>query len=438
MGIEAVERLIGSLYNEMEDELGELLGSYFSSADLPRYARTNVTRRSSIGYSANVGLAAGKGLENAFDEITSEAEAFLRDVYAESYVSASEDVENEIEMKNRFRKSALDFGGFFDKLAKERKRMYITVTGLARDMFLNPDNIASSFDLLRTEFLVSRNRVNNILRGEEVSFKAIGVLHACEADGIEWYRFLAEKDRKTCRECEARDGKIYLVKGAEVGGDLPPVHYGCRCRIEPSDGKDYMDKPDTPLYEYTEEMVGNIFEIDSKFEDEVKKFAEAYEKNKSVYEEIAKKAGVPPELIAIIHHRENTPDFLNGTFNVYLHNGEKLGTPTKLVPVGKDFNDFIEAAIDAMKDEKAYIDRYNLWLGSDDIIAMMAFAEVYNGLGYYNNNRVSPYLYSGTNVYTSGKYVEEFDENDNRVSKYYNDLVDDQVGVYLLLKSILK
>ena|GEM_PF-2910273 len=41
------------------------------------------------------------------------------------------------------------------------------------------------------------------------------------------------------RECEARDGKIYLVKGAEAGGDLPPVHYGCRCRIEP-------DRPKTP------------------------------------------------------------------------------------------------------------------------------------------------------------------------------------------------
>jgi len=44
---------------------------------------------------------------------------------------------------------------------------------------------------------------------------------------------------------------------------------------------------------------------------------------------------------------------------------------------------------------------------SEDVAAMMAFAERYNGLGYYNNGSISPYMYSGTDVYSSGKYTED-------------------------------
>ena len=74
---------------------------------------------------------------------------------------------------------------------------------------------------------------------------------------------------------------------------------------------------------------------------------------------------------------------------------------------------------------------------SKDIVAMMCFAEVYNGLGYYNNGHISPYLYSGTNLYVSGKYVEERNAEGKYISVYKKDVVDAQIGVYILLNSIL-
>jgi len=37
----------------------------------------------------------------------------------------------------------------------------------------------------------------------------------------------------------------------------------------------------------------------------------------------------------------------------------------------------------------------------------MTFAETFNGLGYSKNGHVSPYLYSGTDAYSSGKYVKD-------------------------------
>ena len=207
--------------------------------------------------------------------------------------------------------------------------------------------------------------------------------------------------------------------------------------IEYVDGADIMSKPDNPLYNYTEENVRSIVMLDPKFDNERDKFREAYEENIERYRELADKIGVPPELIAIIHYRENTKDYLEGSFGVYLHNGEQLGRKTEKVPKGIYFDDFDLAAEDAIKQKENFIEKYHLTADSKDIVAMMCFAEVYNGLGYYNNGHISPYLYSGTNLYTSGKYVEERNAEGEYVSVYREDVVDAQIGVYILLNSIL-
>ena len=61
---------------------------------------------------------------------------------------------------------------------------------------------------------------------------------------------------------------------------------------------------------------------------------------------------------------------------------------------------------------------------------MISFAEVYNGLGYYNNNHISPYIYSGTSAYKSGKYTSD--------GVYDANAVDKQPGIYILIKKIIK
>lgn len=49
-----------------------------------------------------------------------------------------------------------------------------------------------------------------------------------EAD-IEKYVFLATLDSKTCPICGNLDGKIFCVKDAKIGLNLPPMHKDCRC-----------------------------------------------------------------------------------------------------------------------------------------------------------------------------------------------------------------
>ncbi|KZE73678.1 hypothetical protein AV654_03630 [Paenibacillus elgii] len=196
-----------------------------------------------------------------------------------------------------------------------------------------------------------------------------------------------------------------------------------------SQGKGYdssgTQNPDPgPIYNHAKEMVSKINKIDqNKFGKELQKFAEIYKKNVDLYERISKKTGVPPQLIAAIHYREASCDF-----SAYLHNGEKLGKVTKKVPKGKFFTDFEEAAVDAILDKKDLIKFYHLSATSNDLVAMMAYAEMYNGKGYLNNGHVSPYAYSGTNLYSKGKYVKD--------GVYDSNVVDRQPGIYILLKAI--
>ena len=60
--------------------------------------------------------------------------------------------------------------------------------------------------------------------------------------------------------------------------------------------------------------------------------------------------------------------------------------------------------------------------------ALATYAETYNGLGYFQRGVPSPYVYSGTDQYMSGKYVSD--------GRYRASAVDQQIGVMPLLGAL--
>lgn len=186
---------------------------------------------------------------------------------------------------------------------------------------------------------------------------------------------------------------------------------------------------DVEWYIYNKNMIKKIDTIDPELDESVSQFKEVYDKNRSRYVRLAKQMGIPPELLAVIHYREEDNDYLEGKFNVYLHNGETLGSVTIKDPKGKLFYDFDEAALDAMYDQRSKLRMLGITYETRDMTAMLCFLETYNGKGYYNHQHVNPYLYSGTNVYVSGKYVSD--------GVYDPETVDKQIGCYVLLDALL-
>jgi lysozyme family protein len=143
-------------------------------------------------------------------------------------------------------------------------------------------------------------------------------------------------------------------------------------------------------------------------------------KNKELYE----KVGIAPWYwIGCIHYREAT---LN--FKTHLHNGDSLKKRTVNEPSGRPLSEpttlggyaWDISAKDALKLKK--LDKWTDW----SIEGALYQAEKYNGFGYrlYRSNN-SPYLWSGTNNWKSGKYLGD--------GKYSSTATKDQLGIAPLL-----
>lgn len=158
--------------------------------------------------------------------------------------------------------------------------------------------------------------------------------------------------------------------------------------------------------------------------------------NKERYESIAKKVNLPWYMIAAIHSLEGSLDF-----TTHLHNGDSLKARTKNVPKNRPVSGnppftWEESALDALRDKINYWSRYYEQdlkeCRSENVINILFLLETYNGLGYLNYypNVNSPYLWSGTNHYTKGKYASD--------GKYDPELVSSQIGCAVLIKLILE
>jgi lysozyme family protein len=142
-------------------------------------------------------------------------------------------------------------------------------------------------------------------------------------------------------------------------------------------------------------------------------------RNKSRYQEVQKRTGVPWWFIMCLHERESA-----GDMDTYLGNGEALSQVTHLVPAGRGpFKNFEDGAVDALVHEGFH--KITDWSLSRCLWA----AEVYNGAGYRQHGVPSPYVWAGTNQYSQGKYSSD--------GHYDAGLVDQQLGVAVMFQALI-
>lgn len=142
--------------------------------------------------------------------------------------------------------------------------------------------------------------------------------------------------------------------------------------------------------------------------------------HKDQYVQISKVTGVPWFMIGILHEREAGLNFAS-----YLGDGEPLDHETHNAPKGRGpFKDFFTGAVDALAHEG--FDEIKDWsLGS-----ILFHMEEFNGEGYHNHGLPSPYVWSWSNKYQSGKY--------DRDGHFVSTLVDAQIGGAIIMFSLLQ
>jgi len=147
--------------------------------------------------------------------------------------------------------------------------------------------------------------------------------------------------------------------------------------------------------------------------------------NQARYQSVAGPLGIPWFFVAVIHNMECS---LN--FNCQLHNGDPLTARTVHVPAGRPPGQppftWEQSATDALTIE-GFANKPDWTLP-----AILYRLEAYNGFGYRNHTPSinTPYLWSFSNQYTSGKFVADGVFNPNAVS--------DQCGAAVILFQMQK
>lgn len=126
---------------------------------------------------------------------------------------------------------------------------------------------------------------------------------------------------------------------------------------------------------------------------------------KTRYQNVSAVTEVPWFAIAVQHERESSQNW-----NTQLAQGDPLDRKSVHVPEGEGpYATWEDGAIYAL------IHHYPWGIKPTDwtIGPMLTYLEGYNGPGYANRGLPSPYIWSGTDQYRSGKYVRDgvFDPN---------------------------
>lgn len=142
---------------------------------------------------------------------------------------------------------------------------------------------------------------------------------------------------------------------------------------------------------------------------------------KARYQAVTDKTKVPWQAIAVTHQRECSQSWAGS-----LAQGDPWNKKSVHVPAGRGpFNSWEDCAYDALMNCPPYAGRWNDW----SVGGMLTLLEKYNGVGYAAKGRPSPYIWSGTDQYHSGKYIRD--------GVYDPNTVDVQLGCAGLLKAMM-
>jgi lysozyme family protein len=142
---------------------------------------------------------------------------------------------------------------------------------------------------------------------------------------------------------------------------------------------------------------------------------------KARYLAVETRTGVPWYFIAVVHEREASQSWLAN-----IAQGDRWDRVSVHVPAGRGpFASWEDAAVDALVNCSPFAARNRDWSAGP----LLTMLEEYNGLGYAMHGLPSPYLWSGTDQYKSGKYIAD--------GVFNAAVVDSQLGCAGLLMAMM-
>ncbi|NLD32753.1 MAG: minor capsid protein, partial [Trichococcus flocculiformis] len=101
----------------------------------------------------------------------------------------------------------------------------------------NPGAWARNFRDLLTKEMADTGKENALYAANRIAVTETARVQSETAQesfrkgGFEKMIWITEMDERTCGVCGPMDGEIFDVDGAQIGGELPPMHPFCRCSV---------------------------------------------------------------------------------------------------------------------------------------------------------------------------------------------------------------
>jgi lysozyme family protein len=146
---------------------------------------------------------------------------------------------------------------------------------------------------------------------------------------------------------------------------------------------------------------------------EIESIIKKIDTTRTRYDKVEESLGVPWFVVAVVHNMESSANFTK-----HLHNGDPLTARTVQIPAGRPKTGdppftWEESAADALTLKKLSADTD--WT----LVGTLYRLEAYNGWGYrlFHPDVPSPYLWSYSTHYKSGKYVADGTWSNTAVSR---------------------
>lgn len=146
---------------------------------------------------------------------------------------------------------------------------------------------------------------------------------------------------------------------------------------------------------------------------------------RSIYEPLGQTVKVPWHFIGLIHCMES-----NFNFGTHLHNGDSLMHRTSHVPAGRPLSEVADPPFSWVTSATDALTFLGFNTQSDwSLAAILYRLERYNGFGYRIRGLATPYLWSFSDRYSKGKFVQDGIFSFEAVSK--------QCGAAVILKRLI-
>lgn len=120
---------------------------------------------------------------------------------------------------------------YSERIWNNTDRLAAELSGILGKAIATGQGIEKTSREVTERFNVSKSNAMRLIQTETNYFENRSELEALEEMGIDQFQFLATLDSRTSEMCRAHDKKIYKIKDAKVGDNVPPLHPWCRSTI---------------------------------------------------------------------------------------------------------------------------------------------------------------------------------------------------------------